>query len=410
MSSIHLSKFSQLWQFIPLLITGFGFFLSLWIIIPAPTFSLLVFGVGVPELSPWVTGLNAIALCVILIRFQPSYLYTLVLVITLIALALSLLPLIQFPAANDRFQLEMESVLGKNYFQQIPPALRAKMRPQPLVLADVFRGITLPEVRIERDLQFANPDGQELKLNVYRPLTPGKYPGLIVIYGGAWREGNPGDYESFSRYIAAQGYSVIAIDYRHAPQYKFPTQLEDVQTALNYISDRADELEIDLQRVAIIGRSAGAQLASITTYKNQSPIKFKAIINYYGPANLVNGYRNPPSPNPIDTRQVLENFLGGTPETKLKLYQEASPINYLKPDLPPSLLIYAQRDHLVQAKYGKALYDQLQITNNCAALLTIPWAEHAFDVVFSGVSNQLALYYTERFLAWSLYSNQLANN
>ncbi|WP_019509156.1 alpha/beta hydrolase [Pleurocapsa sp. PCC 7319] len=410
MSSIHLLKFSQLWQFIPLLLTGFGFFLSLWIIVPAPTFSLLVFGVGVPELSPWVTGLNAIALMLILVRFQLNYFNALTLVITLIALALSLLPLIQFSAANTRFQSEIENVLGKDYLQQIPPTLRAKMRPQPLVLADVFRGVTLQEVRIERDLQFANPDGQELKLNVYRPLSSGKYPGLIVIYGGAWRQGNPSDYEYFSRYIAAQGYSVIAIDYRHAPQYQFPSQLEDVQTALNFISDRADELEIDLQRVAIIGRSAGAQLASIVAYQNQSQIKFQAIINYYGPVNLVYGYRNPPSPDPIDTRQVLEDFLGGTPETKLKLYQQASPIKYLKPNLLPSLLIYAQRDHLVEAKYGKLLYERLQITNNCAALLTIPWAEHAFDVVFSGVSNQLALYYTERFLAWSLYRNQLANN
>ena len=67
MSSISFLKFSQLWQFIPLLLTGLGFFLSLWIIFPAPTFSLLVFGVGVPELSPWVTGLNAIALILILI-------------------------------------------------------------------------------------------------------------------------------------------------------------------------------------------------------------------------------------------------------------------------------------------------------------------------------------------------------
>ena len=335
---------------------------------------------------------------------------TLALVITPIALALSLLPLVQYPTANERFQLEMENMLGKDYLQQIPPALKAKMRLQPLILADVFRGITLPEVRIERDLQFASPDGQELKLNVYRPLTSGQYPALIVIYGGAWRQGSPSDYETFSRYIAAQGYTVVAVDYRHAPQYQFPSQLEDVQTALNYISDRTEELEIDRQRVALIGRSAGAQLASIAAYQNQSSIKFKAIINYYGPVNLVNGYQNPPVPNPINTRQVLENFLGGTSETKLELYQQASSINYVKPNLAPSLLIYAQRDHLVQAKYGKLLYEKLQITNNCATLLTIPWAEHAFDVVFSGVSNQLALYYTERFLAWSLYGNQLANN
>ena len=410
MSQINFISIWQLWRFIPLLLTGLGFFLSLWIIVPAPTLSLLFFGVGVPELSPWVAVLNAIALILILVQFQSSYLYTLPLAVSVLALLLSLLPLIQFPATNARFQLEMETKLGKDYLQQIPPALIAQMRPQPLVLADVFRGIAPKEVRIKRDLQFASPDGQKLKLNVYLPLNSGKYPTLIVIYGGAWKRGNPSDYENFSRYIAAQGYSVIAIDYRHAPQYQFPTQLEDVQAALNYISDRAEELEVDLQRVALLGRSSGSQLASIITYQNQSAIKIQAIINYYGPVNLVNGYRNPPSPNPINTRQVLEDFLGGTPETKLELYQQASPISYVKTNLPPSLLIYAHRDHLVQARYGKALYDQLQNTNNCAAFLEIPWAEHAFDIVFSGVSNQLALYYTERFLASVLYGNQLANN
>lgn len=407
MSQINLLEFGQLLKFIPLLLTGLGFFLSLWIIVPAPSKSFLFLGVGVPEISPWIAVINAIALILIfsLGQFKTNYQYNVALAVTLLALLLSLLPLIQFSAANARFELEMETSLGKDYLQQISPTQAAKMRHQPLVLTDVFRGITLPEVRIERDLQFANPNEQPLKLNIYRPLNPskhGKYPALIVIYGGAWRNGNPSEYENFSRYIAAQGYSVFTIDYRHAPQYQFPAQIEDVQAAIDYISDHAEEWKINLQRVALMGRSSGAQLASITAYQNQSQIKFKSIINYYGPVNLANGYRNPPFPNPINNRQVLEDFLGGTPETKPELYQQASPINYVTPNLPPSLLIYGRRDHIVEAKYGKNLYKQLQATNNRAALLEIPWAEHAFDVVFCGVSNQLALYYTERFLAWSL--------
>lgn len=405
MSPINLLDVGQIFKLISFLVAALGFFLSLWIIIPAPTMPLLFFGVGVPELSPWIAGLNAIALISILIQFQSSQLYNLALGLTFFALILSFLPLIQFPTANAQFQLEMQTRLGKNYLQQIYPAQIAKMRPQPLILADVFRGINLPEVKIKRDIQFANPDNQPLKLNIYQPLVPSKdekYPALIIIYGGGWRNGSPSDYETFSRYIAAQGYSVITLDYRHAPQYKFPAQLEDIQTALEYISDRAEAWKIDLQRVALMGRSAGAQLASITAYQNQSQIKFKSIINYYGPVNLANGYRHPPFPNPINNRQVLKDFLGGTPETKPQLYDQASPINYVRPNLPPSLLIYAGRDHLVEAKYGRNLYQRLQATNNRTALLEIPWAEHAFDIVFSGVSNQLALYYTERFLAWTL--------
>jgi acetyl esterase/lipase len=101
---------------------------------------------------------------------------------------------------------------------------------------------------------------------------------------------------------------------------------------------------------------------------------------------------------------VLRTFLGGPPATAPDRYRQASPLNYVRSDLPPTLLVYAGRDHVVQAKYGRQLYEQLQAADNQAVWLEIPWAEHAFDTVFNGLSNQLALYYTERFLAWALKS------
>lgn len=391
--------FQFLWL-IPVLLSLVGFFLSLWIVIPAPTFSLLPLGVGAPEVSPGLFAINAIAL--LLTSFLPKgWLFNLVLVCSLLGLLLSLLPLIQLPAANAKFATEMETVLGKDYLQNIPETLQTQMRPQPFVLKDLFRGIRQPEVRIKRGIIFASPDEVDLKLNVYRPLAKGKYPALVVIYGGAWRKGNPSSYEQFSCYIAAQGYSVIAIDYRHAPQYKFPVQLEDVQLALQYIKDHADDLEVDTDRMAIMGRSAGGHLATLAAYQ-QDAIPFRAVVSYYGAVNLTEGYYDPPFPNPIDTKTVLQDFLGGTPAEFPELYKKASPINYPRPNLPPSLLVYGGRDHIVQKKFGKQLQSKLQATNNLVVWLEIPWAEHAFDAIFPGISNQLALYYTERFLAWAL--------
>lgn len=134
-------------------------------------------------------------------------------------------------------------------------------------------------------------------------------------------------------------------------------------------------------------------------------IPVKAVVNYYGPVNLTKGYYDPPFPNPINTRDVLENFLGGTPEELGELYHQASPINYVRPNVPPSLLVYAGRDHIVKSTFGRQLYEKLRSTGNDAIWVKIPWAEHAFDAVFNGVSNQLTLYYTERFLAWALKSS-----
>ena len=388
-----------LWWLLPLFLSILGLFLSLWIVISAPTFFLLPLGVCAPELSPWLVILNAIALVLAFIVYK-SWLSNFILVCSLIGLSLSLLPVLQLPATNQRFEQEMERALGTDYLKDIPQDLQSQMRPRPFAIANVFRGIPSQEVRIERGIVFASPDGVELKFNIYRPRQEGKYPALIVIHGGAWRSGTPDGYEKFSCYMAARGYSVITIDYRHAPKYQFPQQLEDVKTALSYIRDRAADLEIDLNKMAIMGRSAGGHLATLAAY--QDTIPWQAVISYYGPTDLTEGYYDVPKPDPIDIQDVLENFLGGTPKELPELYQQASPINYLKPNLPPSLLVYPSRDRLVQAKFGRELYDKLRALENTAILLEIPWAEHAFDAVFFGVSNQLVLYYTERFLALTL--------
>ena len=400
MSNSNLLEILRFWWLIPSILSILGLFLSLWIVIPAPTFSLLPFGVVTPEISPWLVAINAIALTLATF-INKSWWSNFIIIASLISLFISLIPLVQFSATNQAFEAEIEQVLGKDYLEKIPQATRNKMRSQPLSILDVFRGIPKSDIRTQRGIVFASPDGVDLKLNTYRPLKLGKNPTLIVIYGGAWKTGSPDDYEKFDFYMAERGYTVIAIDYRHMPKYKFPAQLDDVETALGYIQTHAEELEVDLDKMAVMGRSAGGHLASLAAYKTDA-ISFKAVINYYGAVNLTEGFYDLPSPDPIDIQEILTGFLGGSPKEKPELYQQASPINYPRPNLPPSLLIYASHDHLVQPKFGRELHDKLKAEGNAAAYLEIPWAEHAFDAVFFGVSNQLALYYTERFLASTL--------
>jgi acetyl esterase/lipase len=383
-----------------------GLFLSIWIILPAPIFSLLPFSVSAPEISPGVLILNglvtvAIAIVFWLRGFRYPKLFCLTLCLSGLALVLSASPLLQFSAVQQQAQAAIETSLGRDYLKGFPPALTAKMRSQPLIIADIWRGITIPQVRIDRGIPVANPDGVQLSMNIYRPLLVGDYPAIISIYGGAWQRGTPDSDDTFNRYMAAQGYVVWAIDYRHAPAYHFPAQLEDVRSALAYIKQHATEYETNLDRVAIIGRSAGSQLAMLAAYQDP-PFPLRAVIDYYGPVNLTAGYANVPTPDPIESRLTLRAFLGGTPQTVPALYRQASPINTVKPALPASLLIYGGKDRIVEAKYGRYLAQQLRSQGNRAVFIEIPWADHAFDAVFSGMSNQLSLYYTERFLAWAL--------
>ena len=392
----------------PLLLLFFsitGLFLSIWIVITAPTFVFYPLSVGAPELSPGLLlGNGAIALLALFTwRYQQKWLAAMILSMSVAALLLSALPLLQLPAVNQQLAAEMERSLGVQ-----PKTIKlANGRSQPFLWQTFFTGLPLSPVRYDADIQFAAPNGVPLALDLYRPIQTGQHPTVVMIHGGAWQRGSPTDNASVSRYFAGQGYTVVAIAYRFAPQYPFPAQIEDVRSALEFIRQNAAKYEIDLNRMAIMGRSAGAHLAMLAAYP-ASPLKspntppFRAVVNYYGPVDLTKGYFDPPNPDPIDSQKTLKAFLGGTPAQFPDLYQAASPINFVRPNLPPTLLVYGGRDHVVQAKFGRYLSEQLQASGNIAAFLEIPWAEHAFDALPSGLSNQLALHYTERFLAWTM--------
>lgn len=376
-----------------------GLFLSVWIVIPAPIFALLPLSVATPEISPWLIGFNLL-LVLVMAKGAKHRFNRLILGCGLVGLLLSLFPLAQFPAVNQQAALAFQA-LGTEYLKQTPDSFQKQLRPAPFVWQDAFFGIPArPSVRHTSDIAF-NVSNGALALDLYRPAQVGTYPALVIIHGGAWQGGSPADNATFSRYMAAQGYVVWAITYRYAPRYQFPTQLADVQAALEFMRQQANTYETDLTRVALMGRSAGAHLAMLAAYHPDAP-PIRAVVNYYGPVDLAAGYANPPVPDPINTRAILLAFLGGTPTQIPDQYQAASPIHWVTRPLPPSLLIYGGKDHIVQAKYGRALHQRLQAVGSRAILLEIPWAEHSFDAVFNGVSNQLALYYTERFLAWAL--------
>lgn len=395
--------------FLVLLVSVVNCFLSLWIVIPAPIYPLLILGVGAPEISPWLIIFNFIPLgiatfqAILSARLGRHYSLwqRLTLGISFVGLLLSFLPLVQLPATQQKMAAAMVEGLGADYMASIPGEVRQNMRSHPFILADAFRGITTGEVRYTPNIQFAAPDGVPLSMDVYRPPTVGNYPAIVILYGGAWQYGNPKANADFSRYMAARGYTIFAIDYRHAPRYRFPAQLDDIRAALGYIRQYAEKYEAKPDRMAILGRSAGGHLAMLAAYQPDA-LPIRAVVSYYGPFNLTAGYRDPPNPDPLNVRALLSAFLGGTPDQLPEQYIKASPASYVKQPLPPTLLVHGSRDHIVEIRFARDMYKRLHDVGNTSILLEIPWAEHAFDTIFSGPSNQLALYYTELFLAWAL--------
>lgn len=409
------------------------FFISLWIVLPGPNLFLLRLAVAAPEISPLLGLVSAIALVLALFEKQTSrqssnhvsradrtgfsslksnapanasinrrvITHSGLLLLLLVTLLICSLPSFQRPKAIAAANQSMASVFNQS--SQVLAPFRWRT---------FFGGFENGAVRSQRNITFQSPTGISLSLDLYQPLQPGRYPTVVTIYGGSWMRGSPAESQQMAEFLAARGYVVVALDYRHAPAYRFPTQVEDVAAGLAFVQSQADNFEIASDRIALLGWSAGAHLAMLLALQPdiqpdiQSGDPIRSIVNYYGPVDLANGYYDIPQPDPINVRQVLRDFMGGTPAELAAAYDAASPLNYAERaeanTLPDMLLIYGGRDHVVESRFGQSLYDALQKSNNRAVWIEIPWAEHAFDKLFSGFSNQMALPFIEQFLAQTL--------
>ncbi len=231
-------------------------------------------------------------------------------------------------------------------------------RPEPLVMFDLVSSIQSRPVRLE-EREFSSPQGEKLSLDIYKPgYEYDLLPGILVVHGGSWQGGSNKEFVALNAYLAARDYVVISIDYRLAPKWKFPAGRDDVLAAIAYLKVYGREFGVDASRLAILGRSAGGQLALLAAYTAGEPA-IRGVISVYGPTDLKFGYDRPAAKSLIDTRGVLEGYLGGSPAKADDAYFAASPINFVTPSAPPTLLIHGLHDAHVSPEESERLEAKL---------------------------------------------------
>ena len=272
-------------------------------------------------------------------------------------------------------------------------------RPAPLVISNLFDGgRSSRPVEVDEHV-YSAPGGKQLGLDLYRPVgVQERLPGIVVIHGGSWQGGGRQDFSALNRYLAARGYLVAAVSYRFAPQFPFPAARDDVAAAVRFLKNNASSLGLDADRLALIGRSAGGQLALISAYTLRDPA-IKGVVSYYGPVALRWGYANPAKLSIIDSSAILDAYLGGPPDTHAGQYQAASPLSHVGHATPPTLLINGLRDELVSPFHAEFLSDRLLRARTPHLYLRLPWAVHGCDYLFHGPCGQVTTYAVERFLA-----------
>ena len=217
------------------------------------------------------------------------------------------------------------------------------------------------------------------KMDVYLPAnrstTTTKV--IIMIHGGGW---NTGDKADFNEYVDSlkkrePSYAIFNINYRLAntPDL-FPAQEQDVKAAVEFIYSKRSEYLIS-DKFALIGASAGAHLALLQGYKYSTPVKPKAIIDFFGPTDLVALYNNPP--NPLVQPQLL-TVTGGTPATNNTLYTQSSPINFVSSQSPPTMILHGGIDIVVSPSQSVSLDTKLFISGVTHQYIFYPTEGHGW--------------------------------
>ena len=114
-----------------------------------------------------------------------------------------------------------------------------------------------------RELAAPGPGG-EIPIRVYYPAGDGPFPALVFFHGGGWVVGNLETADAWCRAVTnAAGCALASVNYRHAPEHKYPAAAEDAGAATRWVADNADRLNLDAARLGVAGSSAGGSLAIV---------------------------------------------------------------------------------------------------------------------------------------------------
>lgn len=272
-----------------------------------------------------------------------------------------------------------------------------------LVKPQLPEGVIAEQNIVYATLPYTPYGKRDLHLDLFRLEKPGKYPALVLVFGGGWRSGSKEAQVPMAQQIAAKGYVTAAIEYRLSPEALYPADVYDIKAAIRYLRANAAKYDIDPDKIAITGSSAGGQLAALVgmtsgiekfdvdecsllqaqgtaqTPNENTSTKVQAIIDIDG----ILDFRAPEesaSDNILGKRSAGAYWFGKTFKEDSALWIEASPIEYAGENTPPILFInsaqprfHAGRDSVISILKPFHIYTEVH---------TIPNSVHSFWQVY----------------------------
>lgn len=239
---------------------------------------------------------------------------------------------------------------------------------------------------VQTDIVYTKVGDKELKLDLAKPTEgKGPFPVVVLYHGGGWRMGNKRDVRSWLPFFADCGYVAVSVGYRLAPDFTFPSQIEDAKTAVRFLRANAEKYQINKDRFAAMGWSAGGHLSCLlgltdekagfegTEYLRESS-RVQAVVDYFGPTDLAGFAKDATA-----QRGMLGPFIGAKFDENPTAHEKASPIKYVSKAAPPFLIFHGTKDLVVPIEQSRQLAAKLKEVGVSAKLVEVPGEGHGWN-------------------------------
>jgi acetyl esterase/lipase len=224
-----------------------------------------------------------------------------------------------------------------------------------------------PDIDVQLGVEYANHDGVALLGDLYKPAAPGVYPALLLIHGGGWTRSSRTNHRLWGPYLAKRGYVAFSADYRLATNDRptYPQNVHDLKAAVQYLRGSGAAINVDADRIGVMGESAGGHLAALLALSGDSPklanpytddshhgvsTRLKVAVPIYAVFDLLSQWEYELVIRPRDV--VTEVYLGGSPMEIRDVFYEASPINWttIRNNYVDFLVTWGTADDMVDFK------------------------------------------------------------
>ncbi len=256
-----------------------------------------------------------------------------------------------------------------------------------------FSCATAVSAEIQSDIEYGKAGDESLLLDACVPDGAGPFPVAIIVHGGGWSGGDKTrDITPLFKPLSDAKFTWFSINYRLGPKHRFPACIEDVEAAIRWVKKHAAEYKGDPRRIALIGESAGGHLVCLAAVRAKDDTRVAAVVAFAAPTDLVADVERRGGIQPALRNVFGLSDLDDDARTKLR---DASPLNFLKADMPPFLLIHGTDDKSVLYSQSVNFQKRLKELGVPCEIITIEKGVH-------GMKNweKLDTGYKEKMIAW----------